>query len=393
MTVFKRRFDDYLSMAKARCEWDALKFDPSTKKFHEFLDVLQKIAEEAFGSEAKQFIDKAIYAKMPDHVKKILNGAYLEDKPFNDIVLHLEREMRLNGLGAPDDVILVPLNKIEPAQTKTEIKPAQNTTQNIKKRYCFYCYMFGHFKAECQKMKRDKWHHTWRYNNQTKNNAGITLKGDTCGKPHKTEDCWNGANSANDPRPKRHFQQEKKRRIPPSNKRNPKQPKTQKTNYAAPALRETTDARAYSIEDPSTKHNNEVPTECNGTPTEDWLRRRAIATIKRHNAKHEQRRECPNWINDSEGQYMTTKKPLPESDQERICVFDKDYRCDPWDSPDLYDQSSLTFKEQPIAPVTDKNTNAFDEQSPSPLPKEDINGSTTKSIFPDHFPVSLNSIK
>ena len=74
-----------------------------------------------------------MYAKMPDHVKKILNGAYLEGKPYNDIVLHLEKEMRLNGLGAPDEVTLVPLNKIEPAQTQPETKVAENTTQNTKK--------------------------------------------------------------------------------------------------------------------------------------------------------------------------------------------------------------------------------------------------------------------
>ena len=120
-------------MAKARCEWDALNFDPSTQKLHEFLDVLQKTAKEAFGSEAQQLIDKATYAKMPDHVKKILNRAYLEDKPYNDIVLHLEKEMRLNGLGAPDEVTLVPLNKIEPAQPKTEPKPAETTAQTTKK--------------------------------------------------------------------------------------------------------------------------------------------------------------------------------------------------------------------------------------------------------------------
>ena len=164
MTIFKRRFGDYLSMAKARCEWDALKFDPSTQKLHEFLDVLQKTAKEAFGSEAQQFIDKAIYAKMSDHVKKILNRAYLEDKPYNDIVLHLEKETRLNGLGAPDEVTLVPLNKIEPAQTKTEPKPAENTAQTTKKGYCFYCNKFGHNKAECRKMKRDKWMQTRRNN-------------------------------------------------------------------------------------------------------------------------------------------------------------------------------------------------------------------------------------
>ena len=42
MTIFKRRFGDHLSMAKARCEWDSLKFDPAAQKLHEFLDVLQK---------------------------------------------------------------------------------------------------------------------------------------------------------------------------------------------------------------------------------------------------------------------------------------------------------------------------------------------------------------
>ena len=77
MMIFKRRFGDFLSMAKTRCEWDALKVNHSTQKLHEFLDVLQKTAEEASGTEAQQFIDKTLYAKMPDHVKKILNRAYL----------------------------------------------------------------------------------------------------------------------------------------------------------------------------------------------------------------------------------------------------------------------------------------------------------------------------
>ena len=197
-------------MAKARCEWDSLKFDPATQKLHEFLDVLQKTAKKAFGLEAQQIIDKAIYAKLPDHVKKILSRAYLEDKPYNDIVLHLERGMRLNGFGAPDEVTLVPLNKIEPAQTKPETKQVENTTQNTKKGYCFYWNKFGHYKAECRKLKRDKWLQTRKNNGQTNYSAGKPPKCDTCGKPHKTEDCWNGANSANDPRPKRHNTQERK---------------------------------------------------------------------------------------------------------------------------------------------------------------------------------------
>ena len=58
-------------MAKPRCERDALKFDPTTQRLHEFLDLLEKTTKEAFGAEALQFIDKTIYAKMPDHIKKI----------------------------------------------------------------------------------------------------------------------------------------------------------------------------------------------------------------------------------------------------------------------------------------------------------------------------------
>ena len=63
-------------------------------------------------------------------------------------------------------------------------------------------------------MKRDKWMQTRRNNRPTNHCAGKPPKCDTCGKPHKTEDCWNGTNAANDPRPKRHNTQESKRDTP-----------------------------------------------------------------------------------------------------------------------------------------------------------------------------------
>ena len=118
--------------------------------------------------------------------------------------------MRPNGLGAPDKVTLVPMTRIEPAQPKTESKPVKNITQNTRKGYRFYCNKVGHFKAECRKMKRDKLQQTRKNNGQTNNNARNTLKCNNCAKPHKTDDCWNGANSANDPRPKRYNQHERK---------------------------------------------------------------------------------------------------------------------------------------------------------------------------------------
>ena len=75
--------------------------------------MLQKTAKKAFEPEAQKFIDKAIYAKIPGHVKKIFIRAYLEEKPHNDIVLHLERVLLLNGLGAPDGTTLIPLKAVD----------------------------------------------------------------------------------------------------------------------------------------------------------------------------------------------------------------------------------------------------------------------------------------
>ena len=156
ITAFKRRFGDFQSSAKARCEWDALHFNPTKQKLHEFLDALQKTAKEAFGSEAQRFIDKAIYAKMPDHVKKILNRAYLEDKPYKDIVLHLEREMRLNGLGAPDETTLVPLNTVDAVVT-------DDKKDQQRRGHCFHCGKYGHYKAQCRRLQRERYR--YRQNN------------------------------------------------------------------------------------------------------------------------------------------------------------------------------------------------------------------------------------
>ena len=99
-------------------------------------------------------------------------------------------------------------------------------------------------------MERDKWQQTRKSSGRTNNKASNTLKYDTCGKPHKTEVCWYGAHSVNDPRPKRHNQQERKTD-------NSVQPTTTKTvdeskKLITPGLRfrKAVDARAYSIEDP-----------------------------------------------------------------------------------------------------------------------------------------------
>ena len=131
---------------------------------------------------------------MPDHVKKILNRPYLEDKPYNDIVLHLEREMRLNGLGEPDETTLVPLNTVDAVVTEDKKEQQQRG-------YCFHCGKYGHYKAQCLQLKKERYYATTKTNTKvSKQNESPKPKCDTCGKMHKTENCWDGANAANVPR-------------------------------------------------------------------------------------------------------------------------------------------------------------------------------------------------
>ena len=109
ITIFKRCFGDHLSMAKARNEWDALKFVTSKQKLTRIPTYTSKKAKEAFAAEAQQFV---------------------VDKPYNDLVLHLERKMKLNGLGAPGELTLVPLNKIDTTQPQAKTKPTDSGIQN-----------------------------------------------------------------------------------------------------------------------------------------------------------------------------------------------------------------------------------------------------------------------
>ena len=115
---------------------------------------------------------------MPDHVKKILNRAYLEDKPYNDIVLHLERKMRLNGLGAPDETTLVPLNTVDAAV-------ADDKKEQQQRGYCFHCGKYGHYKAQCRRLRKDRYYATKTSTTDTKPTDTVKPKCDTCGKMRK----------------------------------------------------------------------------------------------------------------------------------------------------------------------------------------------------------------
>ena len=62
------------------------------------MEELNECAERAFSDNAQHMIDSLLYAKLPPHLKRSLNLAYLENGTYGQIVAHLERKIELSGL-------------------------------------------------------------------------------------------------------------------------------------------------------------------------------------------------------------------------------------------------------------------------------------------------------
>ena len=135
LAVFRRKYVKPQSMATAKHKFQKLVFNPANQKLVDFLDELQKLAKDAFGIAAHAIIEQFIYAKMPPHLKKSINQAHLENGTYEQIVTHLERELELNGLEAPDEL---PINNVSQQPT--------NTNADRPKPTCHHCKKPGHYR-------------------------------------------------------------------------------------------------------------------------------------------------------------------------------------------------------------------------------------------------------
>ena len=104
LAVFRRKYVKPQSMATAKQKFQKLVFNPANQKLIDFFHELQKLAIDAFGIATHAIIEQFIYARMPPHLKKSINQAHMENGTYEQIVSHLERELELNGLGAPDEL-------------------------------------------------------------------------------------------------------------------------------------------------------------------------------------------------------------------------------------------------------------------------------------------------
>ena len=98
LIVFRRKHVKPKSQATAKHKWHKLTFNPKTKSLSKFLEELDEYAERAFGDNAQHMIDSLLYEKLPPHLKRSFNLAYLENGTYGQIVAHLERELELSGL-------------------------------------------------------------------------------------------------------------------------------------------------------------------------------------------------------------------------------------------------------------------------------------------------------
>ena len=111
---------------------------------------------------------------MTYHLKKFLNRAYLEDKPYNDIVLPLEKQLSLNELGAPEETTLVPLNTVD-------VRYLEQKKKSNHRGYCFHCGRYGHYKGQCRKLKKGRYYETQAKNGEINSTDPRKPECETCG--------------------------------------------------------------------------------------------------------------------------------------------------------------------------------------------------------------------
>ena len=113
------------------------------------MEQYQKLAQEAYGDDAPKFIETSFYAKMPTHLKRVLNQARLETESYEMMVQHLEREIELNGLLAPNETNITGVHQIDALDPQQALNPPKASGP------WYGCGQSGHVIKNCRKVARE----------------------------------------------------------------------------------------------------------------------------------------------------------------------------------------------------------------------------------------------
>ena len=130
LTVFRTKYVKPQSMATAEHKIQRLDFNPANHKFFDFLEELQKLAEDPFGVAAQAILEQFINARMPTQLRKSINQAHLKNNTYGLIVARLERELELNDLEALDEL---QINIVTQQPTKPNQERPKPTCDHCKK--------------------------------------------------------------------------------------------------------------------------------------------------------------------------------------------------------------------------------------------------------------------
>ena len=164
------------------------------------MEELNECAERAFGDNAPHMIDSLPYAKLPPHLKRSLNLAYLENGTYDQIFAHLETELDLSGLENDGELTIPTMTVVPPNDIQ------QNTEQ--AKMLCHYCKKPDHGIRDFRKRmgKEQEQRNDPSIQNMKPSTSKSFASCLRCKRTkHPPEKCWSGPNAAN--RPKR-FKQE-----------------------------------------------------------------------------------------------------------------------------------------------------------------------------------------
>ena len=166
--MFRRKYVESQSTATAKHKFQQLIFNPANQNLFDFLDEFQKQAKDALGVAAHAIIEQFIFDKLPPHLKKSIYQDHLENGSEQQIVLHLERELELNGLEAPDEM-----------QIDTVTQQATKSNPDKPQLTCHHCKKPGHYENQCRQLKKkrnqkDSNKNIGGNNNNSNNNSGQT---------------------------------------------------------------------------------------------------------------------------------------------------------------------------------------------------------------------------
>ena len=145
LAVFRTKYVKPQSMATTKHKFQKLVFNSANQKLIDFLNELQKLANDAFGIAAHAIIEQFIYAKRPPHLEKSIIQAHLENGTYEQIVTHLEKEPELNVLEAPDEL-----------QINTVSHNTANASADRPKPTCHHCKNPGHYINQCRLLKKQR---------------------------------------------------------------------------------------------------------------------------------------------------------------------------------------------------------------------------------------------